>query len=530
MIDQFSDEQRRWVEAYCNETISPEEFALFEKALEESTGFRMLTRRYLTMDAHLQQGADKIVPITQAWSDEKSPPENKRLQIASWSAAAAIVFLLGMMLGGMFYSPAPEFSPAQLQEDDGIAIVEYATDAVWEVGGDSALTTGSILSPGRLKLAEGLAQLEFYNGAQLILEGPVDLDLQSVDRVICHGGKLRALVPASARGFTVLSSQFELVDLGTEFGVEVASTGEAKVQVFDGEVDLYPPNGQRSLDQKTKLLGGSGLSWTKEGEREEITSQSSDFATFAEVKTRDQMVAARRFRNWTKWSESVSNDPRVAVHYDFEGDESRLLDQGPSSKHGTIIGSERTRGRWPEKGALEFKRPGDRVRIDIPGEFDELTLAAWIRVDALTGRHQSLLLTDEYRLGHVHWQIRPEGTLRFSTRTDEADGSKNSGYTSKTMFGPRRIGVWTFVATVFDRSAGKVNHYLNGREISSHSIVSDMPLLIGQGDIANWSVPLVRERGPSPVRNFVGRIDEMIVWRAALSSDEILESYHQSRP
>ena len=52
-------------------------------------------------------------------------------------------------------------------------------------------------------------------------------------------GRLRAHVPEQARGFAVLAPTFELVDLGTEFGLNVAEDGVDEIHVFDGKVELY---------------------------------------------------------------------------------------------------------------------------------------------------------------------------------------------------------------------------------------------------------------------------------------------------
>ncbi len=98
-------------------------------------------------------------------------------------------------------------------------------------GGGVAIDIGTSVSPGNLVLEAGLVQFEFYHGAVVVVEGPAELELLDANRVVCKQGKLRALVPQQAQGFTVLSSQFELVDLGTEFGVNVASDGSASIPV-----------------------------------------------------------------------------------------------------------------------------------------------------------------------------------------------------------------------------------------------------------------------------------------------------------
>ncbi len=537
MIDRLTDQQRRWLEDYCNGSISSEDFVEFEQALIECDEFRRLGRRYLVMDSHLQEGAGAIEEFDQIWGDGKissitSNPTGFRKIWLPLTAAATILFFLGMGLGSNFgWRDSAGEAEAEM-EDDGIAVIQYANDAVWEDSEVGEIATGTILSPGPLKLKEGVASLEFYNGARLLLEGPVDLNIESVDRVIFHRGKLRAFVPENARGFSVLSSRFELVDLGTEFGVEIGPRGKAEVQVFDGEVELYPPNGLRSADQSKLLVGGGGMVWGEEGDGTPISSSPDQFPSFQETRDRNQIARKRGFERWRSWNEEVANDPRILVHYDFEQSESSLIDRGTSQLHGMVVGSERSTGRWPEKEALEFKRPGDRVRVDLPGEFDALTLAAWVRVDALPARRQALLLTDEYQLGRVHWQIGLEGELRFGMRVqrNQKNGAGSSGYSSPVLFSPRRIGTWTFVCSSYDREEGVVKHFLNGREVSQHEIIFDQPVQIGAGDIGNWSMPLKSKNKSLPVRNFVGRIDGMTIWKTALSGKEILETYKKTRP
>ena len=113
---------------------------------------------------------------------------------------------------------------------------------------------------------------------------------------ICHAGRLRALVPPQARGFSVTGPQFKLVDLGTEFGMEVASAGGSKVQVFDGEVELHAAN------QVHRLLGGAGLSWARSGAKSDIASDPGSFPSFDDVRDRTQQRADQRYEAWQQWN------------------------------------------------------------------------------------------------------------------------------------------------------------------------------------------------------------------------------------
>jgi len=473
---------------------------------------------------HLQQSSGLSADVV----DFPMPKQPAVFRRVAWiGIAAAITFLLGIGLGSLLAPGGGDSALAGDAEptDDGVALLTRALDVEWI--GDEQPVAGSPLSPGRLQFESGLVHLEFYSGAQLIVEGPADLDLVTSNQAICRLGKLRAKVPEVARGFTVQSHHFELVDLGTEFGLDVSEHGATEVQVFDGEVEIYPPDGKRSADHRQRLLGGSGLTWAASGKTGSIAPEPESFPSFEEVEQRSQDASRGQLDRWQAWSRSLADEPGVVAHFDFEGDGGRLLDRSDSQTHGTIVGGERTTGRWPGKGALEFKRPGDRVRIDIPGEFDQLTLTAWLRMDAQTGRFQSLILTDGYEVGHVHWQITPGGALQLGTRLPEGRKTRGKNYGPRSTFGPRRIGSWAFVCAVYDRTAGEVSHYLNGREVSREPLVFDQAVQLGQGDIGNWSVPI---DGAQPVRNFVGRMDELTIWKEALTGDEIHSIYRKTRP
>jgi hypothetical protein len=71
----------------------------------------------------------------------------------------------------------------------------------------------------------------------LTLQGPADLELDSIDRVFCHRGRLRVRVPDGAEGFIVAAPRSSVVDLGTEFALNVEEDGKARVMVFEGEAE-----------------------------------------------------------------------------------------------------------------------------------------------------------------------------------------------------------------------------------------------------------------------------------------------------
>lgn len=102
---------------------------------------------------------------------------------------------------------------------------------------DLALTFGDLLKEGqRIRLASGVMELLLSTGAKLTVEGPVDLELNSLLKMDLEMGKVVAAVPRTARGYTIMTPTSELVDIGTQFGVSVDDSGDTELHVFDGDV------------------------------------------------------------------------------------------------------------------------------------------------------------------------------------------------------------------------------------------------------------------------------------------------------
>src|SRR5262249_29145868 len=125
-----------------------------------------------------------------------------------------------------------------------VAVVVKLDGAQWESSAGPQPSEGSPLTTGQLRLRTGRVTLTLFNGVMLSLQGPADLNLLSVGRIFCQQGKLRARVPPGAEGFVVLAPGSAVVDLGTEFGLNVASDGQAELMVFEGKAEVSVLNTQ----------------------------------------------------------------------------------------------------------------------------------------------------------------------------------------------------------------------------------------------------------------------------------------------
>ena len=451
------------------------------------------------------------------------------------TVAVALLLLAGMLINQAIDSGRDE-TPPQTAGEDGAEPAEVNDNGVavlTRVAGLQGPNTtdwriGQTIPPGSMSWDSGLLQLEFYGGATVVAEGPAEIEILDESRVVCRSGRLRAHVPEPARGFAVLAPSFELVDLGTEFGLDVSDDGVAEVHVFDGKVELYDPKSNRDQATRRELNAGDAVAVDRDGASKPIAARNADFVTPTRL---GQMTDARQqgqHRDWRVFRDSLQDDSRVVAYFPFDRrvlEDRLLVGHGMDGTiEGAIVGCEWAEGRWPGKTSLQFKRPGDRVRITIPGEFESLTYSIWVRVDGLDRMRNSLMLTDGFGKNGIHWQIRRDGSLTLGMRY--ANGRAHN-YHTRPIFNLFRLGQWVHLATVYDSDEARVTHYVNGEPAERQRLrrFAAGMLRIGNATIGNWS-----GRGASDVRNFNGCMDELIVFGVALDDQEVRRIYGIGRP
>ncbi len=454
---------------------------------------------------------------------------------------AAVLLISCDLIGRLAYlesNRTPEAAtesqaPGQEGTSRGIAIVTRLVNAAWQDDANS-LRVGQALEPGTVSLQSGFAQIEFFCGATVVLEGPAELALETSELATVRSGRLRAQVPPAARGFSLKVDDMTVVDLGTEFGLAVSDTG-ARVEVFDGEVELHASDHDtRSLKQ------GQGVARQADGSFTTTAANPGEFVDIATLQTRDAGLQSARYERWKAWTGKLRKDPRLITYFAFEQDEVRArrlvnsLWPVNAELDGAIVGARGTNGRWDQKTALEFKRPADRVRVQIPGEYSSLTFSAWVRIDSLDRRFNSLFLTDNYNPGEPHWQILDSGQLYFSVRPSPRNkpGPRDFKALSQPFWNPSLSGKWLHLTTVYDVEARLIAHYLDGELITRATVPREQLVKqtrIGTASIGNWAAPTQPDEAFA-IRNLNGRIDEFALFKAALTADEVKEIYEIGRP
>jgi hypothetical protein len=505
MREAMNEELGKLMEALRDGTLEDAEVARLDQLLAEEPGAldAFVERAWLQSDLRHQLGT---LPA--------APPLPARRRFWKPLAAAAALLAAGLLVLATRSEPV---NPSY----EGCAVLSRALEPRWDAGTGPAI--GSLLPRGRLALASGSIQVEFFSGARVILEGPADFELVSSNEGVCRYGKLRAFVPPQAQGFTVRTSTLRLVDRGTEFGLRQDRGGDAELHVFQGRVEL------QSAGTSQELGVGKALRIDAAGAARAIAADPEAFLTLSELNLRSAEEAKDRYARWGTASDRLRRDPRVVLYYSFEDAPSwsrELRCQRPerSPLDGAIIGARWAEGRWAGKKALEFKCPGDRVRFQDAGEYLSLTLMTWVRVDGIDRPFNGLMLTDGWISGSVHWQITNKGLLKLGIHGDR----QMFDYDTPVVFSPSQLGRWVHLCTVYDRVSGEVIHYMDGRLICRIPLRFDTVLRLGNVELGNWGVPL--HGNIYEVRGLNGRMDEFAVFSKPLGEQEVRELYEVGAP
>ncbi len=457
-----------------------------------------------------------------------------------WTAAAAAIVLCAGTLtffAGKWLPFGSQTAVAAKEVpaiDNGVAILMGTVGASFGDSGLQPEASGGILPLGELQLESGIAEIEFYNGARVILEGPARFEIDSENSGILSEGRMRAKVPSQASGFHISTAQVEIVDQGAEFALRIGDDGQrTEVHCFEGTLTIYAADSSRDPKSQHHLLAQHALQF-QNGAAKSIETDPMSFISFADMAQTSLKNASMRHQRWRDLVEEMRADDDILALYDFE-------DQGPRERtlvnqaayqnqftHGAIVGGRWTNGRWPSKGALEFNRASDRVRIHASGSYEALTFAGWVRADALPNSHNTLLASNATAPGTCEWLITRDGELQLKVRG--ADGKNIHHFTSQPVLTAKKLGKWHYLATVFDTESNSVRHYLDGREVSNSPIDTDTKLSISLGDAEIGNSSGRTPNGKRSIRNFTGRIDEFAIFRRSIDATELAEMYRIGKP
>jgi len=174
---------------------------------------------------------------------------SRRRWLTASAASAAMLAITASLITAAYFATRPAV----------VAQLTQATHCQWESHA-APYAVGALLHAGEpLTLQRGRAVLTFTCGARITLEGPAAVELASAAKVSLHSGRVGALVPTHAVGFSVATPRAEFVDLGTEFALALKPSGSCELQVFDGMVEMRLPPLEGRAAEKLRISQGSAI-------------------------------------------------------------------------------------------------------------------------------------------------------------------------------------------------------------------------------------------------------------------------------
>ncbi|MFD2159461.1 LamG-like jellyroll fold domain-containing protein [Rubritalea tangerina] len=506
--------------------MSPEDFERLQDAMVADPELRHLYYQYISMQQNLEFRLAKstVNSGVVGLAESRLKRQRKRsYRIAALAAAAAVAmtfFVLSLVLGpNAERNLAFSSSPGSKYE-----LTHVASD-------DQSLAS---LKPGsRLKLLQGAVELNFGSGVRSVIEAPADITLHDYDKLFMDTGRGWFHVPAGAEGFTVKTREFEVVDLGTKFGVLASPKDPDQVHVMKGKVAVTAKYGEMHA---CELVENMAVEVRASGRYTPVT------------------VAPERFS---------TELPKTLPHLHFAFDDGQQLlasntlkDAGDFSYQGSAGSEDLSIVDGPFAGALQFDQNCEFIETNWEGVLNDnpRTVAMWVKMPQTRlepGRKGGL--RDAYL---VAWGRQNLGKMmNFNQKwTVHLDFQAQRSPILNMSFGgfwyyTRDIVVdddqWHHIAVVHsgqydDEGLPKVALYFDGQQVEIFSDRHGPTRLDEKGKVELGTyaeAPMVIGKSLYPFRNtkpensdrLEAALDELYIIEGALDAEAVQQLYQENR-
>jgi len=492
--------------------LDPEESQELARLIEADSEQRQRYLDYCQMHAILLNEHGLLASTVTPIEDHPGQVDWYRRR-AIWLVLAALLLIACLPLLGLRSNRSP--IPARGTE---VAYLSHAVGVSFEYGaaGESKTATGTGIPAGKYLLNKGIVELTYESEVKVTIEAPASFLLVDQRTIELLDGKLSAHVPEDAIGFTIETPRAAVVDLGTDFGVEIVHQ-DAEIHVFTGEVriDLRAEVGPdptplrlvtgeaTRIDRRTGLPAGINLDRQRFWRGFQTDSMHPYTQRVLEL-TPAAYYPMEPTENGTKVEDLSGNQASATV---FPGRALRPI---------------WTAGRFG--AALDFGGPAQLTYAAAmwypQTESDQLSVVAWVYARSRP-RWASIA---------KNWAgANDRGQFHFGLYQDDGDLEvhieDDSGEEVIVREGvPMPLGQWHLVAFVADGSYLRL--FRNGQQVAVkpyHGLHSNPQIqTLGIGTKLNL-------RGDAPEEDdfnmWDGRLDELAVFNHALSNAEIQQLF-----
>lgn len=430
-----------------------------------------------------------------------------------WRPVAALAACLAAVFAVLLILQSPQQTAAASAGRENLALVVRMDEVKWHGAQHNKPMAGGLVGAGNLRFDSGRLTLAFLSGVSVHIEGPADITLQDSERITCRRGNVRAHVNQGAEGFTIETPGGAVVDLGTEFGVNVEGEGKTQVVVYQGQAELAMLSKDGS-PLRTRLLSAQQSSELDPKAKTMRGIDAREMLSAPDLRIPPLVLGG-------DYAQRILKSKPLHYWRGQAAGEGSIADAGSGGKALRVQG-----GVVPQAdGSLAFSAENEPQYLRADGEWTppaEFAVELWFASDAF---HNSVLtvlhaLNDEndtlsmlqLTRRDARNALRP-GRVRFLFRWPPGSRDGMNVY-STPLYTPYR---WQHL--VCQRRGSTLEMYLDGR------LVGDTALL-GTEKTTACALRfgrLFEAAGNKDARQFVGRMAEMAVYEHALSEQEIRE-------
>lgn len=415
----------------------------------------------------------------------------RRLSFVPWQAISKIaaILVVAIILGVL-----------AIPKNDGVIVANISNHINAELYSNDQLWTEPNLKNTTYELRSGLIELSYDNGVSVVIQCPAEFRLSSNSQLDLIKGRLSSHVPPSAIGFVVMTPQAEVVDLGTEFGVDVNEDGQSEVHVFHGLVTV------RGSDAPVE-------------QRQEVhTDQAVRVSNTTSPPAGIDVDAERFFRTLRetgdKYVRKIKSFKPISFYRMGMSEDNSLRDVMGNNPGMVLIRSGRHMPWAPGMFGASLYVGGRSVGRGMSfsnepiNEYGKFTVVAFVRAEAWVPN--AIIMSEQSADKHLQIGLDESGDHIAVTIIDN-DGSQKSRI---QCLAPQKTNLnsWYHITVIGDGNT--IRLYINGDMVSEQRCPS-----LAMTKKPTW---LVGTSG-NDKHLFEGRIDELAVFHHVLSDDIIRE-------
>jgi hypothetical protein len=209
---------------------------------------------------------------------------------------------------------------------------------------------------------------------------------------------------------------------------------------------------------------------------------------------------------------------RAATCKFYDGDVCGVLERTGIFGNGPATAPPAPEASWIREGKSDgaLKLSGTSyVAAGGLGNFDQLTVAMWVKPTALDYNQQALLHCAGWDTSALHFILLKDGRVQAAVK-----GADPLDIYSVATPG-KQLGEWTHLALVYDAPGKRLSLFVNGRKDADLALTQTVPVVLDKFRLGAW------DQQP---RFFHGMLDDVRIYRGALDEAAIAGIANSANP